>query len=64
VKLTAHLHLVPRSRMGELCLYSPICLHCIVPNYLSTGTTKKEKWFLSVPPCELLNSISLSTFHL
>jgi hypothetical protein len=30
VKLTTHLHLVPRSRMVELYLHSPICLHGIV----------------------------------
>jgi hypothetical protein len=31
--------LLPRSRMVELYLYSPICICGIVPNYLSTGTT-------------------------
>jgi hypothetical protein len=30
VKLTTHLHLVPRSRMVELYLHSPICLHGVV----------------------------------
>jgi hypothetical protein len=29
-KLTTHFHLVPRSRMVELYLHSPICLHGIV----------------------------------
>jgi hypothetical protein len=32
VKLTTHLHLVPKSRMVELYLHSPICLHGIVVN--------------------------------
>jgi hypothetical protein len=39
VKLTTHFHLVPRSRMMELYLRSPIFLHGIVLNSLSTGTT-------------------------
>jgi hypothetical protein len=39
VKLTTHLHLVPRSRMVELYLYSLICLHGVVLNWLSKGTT-------------------------
>jgi hypothetical protein len=39
VNLTTHLHLVPRSRMVEPNLYSPICLHGIVLNFLSMGTT-------------------------
>jgi hypothetical protein len=34
VKLTTHLHLVPRSRMMELHLHSPIRLHGILLNYL------------------------------
>jgi hypothetical protein len=38
VKLTTHLYLVPRSRMLELYLHSPICLHGIVLNWLSAGT--------------------------
>jgi hypothetical protein len=32
VKLTTHLHLMPKSRMGELYLYSPICVRCVVLN--------------------------------
>jgi hypothetical protein len=32
MKLTTHLHLVPRSRMVELYLHSPICLHGVVLN--------------------------------
>jgi hypothetical protein len=32
VKLTTHLHLMPRSRMVELYLHSPIWLHGIVHN--------------------------------
>jgi hypothetical protein len=32
VKLTIHLGLVPRSRMMELYLHSPICLHGMVHN--------------------------------
>jgi hypothetical protein len=32
VKLTTHLHLVPRSRKVELYLHSPICHHGIVFN--------------------------------
>jgi hypothetical protein len=38
VKVATHLHLVLRSRMVELYLHSPICLHGIVLNYLSRGT--------------------------
>jgi hypothetical protein len=34
VKLTSHLHLVPRSRMVELYLLSHTCLHGIVLNYI------------------------------
>jgi hypothetical protein len=32
VKLTTHLHLVPRSRMMQLYLYSPVRLHDMVLN--------------------------------
>jgi hypothetical protein len=39
VKLTTHLHLVPRSRMVELYLHSPVCLYGIVLNWLTTWTT-------------------------
>jgi hypothetical protein len=39
VELAAYFHLVPRSTMVELYLHSPICIHGIVLNYLSTGTT-------------------------
>jgi hypothetical protein len=39
VKLTTHLHLVLRARMVELCLHSPIRLHDMVLNKLSTRTT-------------------------
>jgi hypothetical protein len=39
VKLTTHLHLVPRSRMVELYMHSPIRLHGAVLNQWSTGTT-------------------------
>jgi hypothetical protein len=38
MKLTNYLHLLPKSRMVELHLQSPICLHDLVLNYLSTGT--------------------------
>jgi hypothetical protein len=38
VNLTTHLHLVPRPRKMELYLHSPICLHGILLNWLSTGT--------------------------
>jgi hypothetical protein len=38
VKLTIHLHLVPKSRMVEIYLLSPIHLHGLMLNYLSTGT--------------------------
>jgi hypothetical protein len=30
LKLTTHLHVMPRSRMVKLYLHSPICLHGIV----------------------------------
>jgi hypothetical protein len=39
LKLVTHLHLVPRSIIVELYLLSPIRLHGIVLNLLSTGTT-------------------------
>jgi hypothetical protein len=39
VKLTTHLHLVPRSRMVELYFHSTICLHGLVHNELYTGRT-------------------------
>jgi hypothetical protein len=39
VKVTTHFHLVPRSKMVELYLHSPIHLHGVVLNQLSTGTT-------------------------
>jgi hypothetical protein len=38
-KLTIHLHLVPRSRIVELYLHYPTCLHGVVLNQLSAGTT-------------------------
>jgi hypothetical protein len=38
VKLTIHLHLVPRSRIVEQYLQSPLCLHGNTLNSLSTGT--------------------------
>jgi hypothetical protein len=38
MKLTTHLHLVLRSRMMELYLHSPICVHGMVLNLLSTRT--------------------------
>jgi hypothetical protein len=38
VKLTTHLHLVPRSRMLELYFHSPIYLYGIALNLFSTGT--------------------------
>jgi hypothetical protein len=37
MKLTTHLHPLPRSRMVELYLHSSIRLHAVVLNYLSTG---------------------------
>jgi hypothetical protein len=52
VKLTSHVHLVPRSRMVELCLHSPICFHGIVLNELITGTTLSSFFFAF----KLLNS--------
>jgi hypothetical protein len=36
VNLTTDLHLVPRSRMPEPDVRSPICLHSIVLNYIIT----------------------------
>jgi hypothetical protein len=39
MKLTAHLHLVPRSRMVKLYFHSSTNHHGLVLNYLSTGTT-------------------------
>jgi hypothetical protein len=38
VKLITHLYIVPRSRMVELYLHSPLCLHGVVFNELGTGT--------------------------
>jgi hypothetical protein len=39
VKLTTHLHVVPRLRMMELYLHSPTRLHDVKLNELSTGIT-------------------------
>jgi hypothetical protein len=39
LKLTTHLHLVPKSRMVEPYLHLSIYLHVIVLNFLSTMTT-------------------------
>jgi hypothetical protein len=39
MRLTTYLHLGPRSGIIELCLHSPIRLHCVVLNELSTQTT-------------------------
>jgi hypothetical protein len=39
VKLTTHLHLMSRLRVMELYLHSPIRLHDVVLNSLSTGET-------------------------
>jgi hypothetical protein len=38
LKLTTHLHLVPRSGMVELYFHSPLHLHGLLLNWLSTGT--------------------------
>jgi hypothetical protein len=37
VKLTIHLHLVPKLRMVELHFHSSILLHCVVLNQLRKG---------------------------
>jgi hypothetical protein len=39
VKLTTHLHLVPRLRMAELYINSSVRLHCLVRAYANAGTT-------------------------
>jgi hypothetical protein len=39
VKLTTHLHLVPKSRMVELYLHSPISLRGVVLNEFNTRKT-------------------------
>jgi hypothetical protein len=39
MKLTTHFHPLPRSRKVDLYIHSPICLHGVVLNLLSTGTT-------------------------
>jgi hypothetical protein len=39
VKLTTNLQLVPRSRIVELYLHTPIRVHGIMLNLLRTGTT-------------------------
>jgi hypothetical protein len=39
LKLTTPLYLVSRTRMAELYLHSPICLHGVVLNELITGIT-------------------------
>jgi hypothetical protein len=39
VEITTYHHIVPRSRMVELYLHSPIRLHDVVLNQLSTGAT-------------------------
>jgi hypothetical protein len=40
VKLTTHLHLVPKSKMMELCVHSPIRLHGLVLNQ-----SQRELWY-------------------
>jgi hypothetical protein len=39
VKMITHLQLIPRSRLVEVNLHSPIHLHGVILNNLSTGTT-------------------------
>jgi hypothetical protein len=39
MKLTTHLQLVLRSRNVDLYIHSPVRLHVVLLNYLSTGTT-------------------------
>jgi hypothetical protein len=53
VKLATHRHMLPKSRMVELYLHSAICLHGIVVNSLSTGTTLLRN---------LRNSLSIYTY--
>jgi hypothetical protein len=50
VKLTTHLHLVPRSRMVAVYLHSPVCLH-------GTGTTLH---FYLLHICNLLVAVTAS----
>jgi hypothetical protein len=45
MKLTINLHLVPKSRMVEPYLSSPICPHGIMFNWLSTGTTLYHSFY-------------------
>jgi hypothetical protein len=45
VKLTTHLHLVPRSKTVELYLHSLIRLHGVMLNKLSTKTTLRFKHY-------------------
>jgi hypothetical protein len=47
-KLTTHLYLVPRSRIEELYLHSPICLPGIVLNSRSTGTIVPQPYTASL----------------
>jgi hypothetical protein len=48
VKLTTHLQPVPGSRKRGSILHSPIRLHGVVLDYLSSGTTSSFLWILSL----------------
>jgi hypothetical protein len=45
MKLTTHLHPLPRSRMMELYLHSPLCLHGVVLNYVINYTLAQFTYF-------------------
>jgi hypothetical protein len=44
MKLTTHLHLMPRQRMMKLYIHYPICLHRVVINKLRTGKSLRLPW--------------------
>jgi hypothetical protein len=52
VKLTTHLHLVPRSRIVELYLESPKRFHSMVLNLLNTGITLPSLLSYKIRYCE------------
>jgi hypothetical protein len=60
VKLVTHLYLVPRSKMVELCLHSPVCFRDLVLNLLNTGTTALRSYTpLTRSPFWLLKLLNL-----
>jgi hypothetical protein len=67
VKLTTHLHLMPRSRMMELYLHYRICFHGLVLNYFSRGKILPVpktscEWVVFLSLCNWSSSFTLMDF--